>query len=157
VRSAPDSRAPRRRGRSVAPNAAGWHAVAEAEHDRARGVARPDRWAGAADTWERLDRPPLAAYCRWREAEALVAAGAPRATRRGPSARRTRRRPVSTRNRCCASSSCSPSGRGSILAPDEPQPAASRPGGRARADAARGEVLALVARGLTNREIADAS
>jgi len=29
--------------------------------------------------WDRLERPPLAAYCRWREAEALVAAGATRA------------------------------------------------------------------------------
>ena len=27
-------------------------------------------------TWDRLERPPLAAYCRWRQAEALVAAGA---------------------------------------------------------------------------------
>ena len=69
---------------AVTPNVAGWRALAEAEYQRAVGVARPDLWAGAADTWERLERPPLAAYCRWRQAEALVAAGAPRAEAGGP-------------------------------------------------------------------------
>jgi len=41
-------------------------------------VARPDLWAAAAVAWEGLERPPRAAYCRWRQAEALVAAGASR-------------------------------------------------------------------------------
>ena len=41
-------------------------------------LAEPESWSEAAATWERLERPPLAAYCRWREAEALVAAGASR-------------------------------------------------------------------------------
>ena len=53
-------------------------ALAEAEYERARGVARPELWSEAAAAWERLERPPLAAYCRWRQAEALVAAGASR-------------------------------------------------------------------------------
>ena len=70
--------------RPAAPNAAGWHAVAEAEYERAHGRARPDLWAPAACAWERLERPPLAAYCRWREAEALVAAGAARADAAAP-------------------------------------------------------------------------
>jgi DNA-binding SARP family transcriptional activator len=35
-----------------------------------------DAWAEAAAAWERLERPPVAAYCRWRQAEALAAAGA---------------------------------------------------------------------------------
>jgi DNA-binding CsgD family transcriptional regulator/tetratricopeptide (TPR) repeat protein len=69
---------------AVTPNAAGWRALAEAEYQRARGVARPDLWADAAGSWERLERPPLAAYCRWRQAEALVAAGASRAESSGP-------------------------------------------------------------------------
>jgi DNA-binding SARP family transcriptional activator/pimeloyl-ACP methyl ester carboxylesterase len=60
----------------VTPNAAGWLALAEAEYERARGTARPHTWAEAAATWDRLERPPLAAYCRWRQAEGLVAAGA---------------------------------------------------------------------------------
>ena len=61
---------------AVTPNAAGWLALAEAEYERARGEPRPEAWSEAAATWERLERPPLAAYCRWRQAEALVAAGA---------------------------------------------------------------------------------
>jgi tetratricopeptide (TPR) repeat protein len=63
---------------AVTPNTDGWLAVAKAEYQRARGVARPELWSGAAGIWERLQRPPLAAYCRWRQAEALVAAGASR-------------------------------------------------------------------------------
>jgi tetratricopeptide (TPR) repeat protein len=64
---------------AVTPVAAGWRVLADAEYERARGVARPESWSEAAAAWERLERPPLAAYCRWREAEALVAAGASRA------------------------------------------------------------------------------
>jgi DNA-binding CsgD family transcriptional regulator/tetratricopeptide (TPR) repeat protein len=63
---------------AVTPNATGWLALAEAECARADGPARPGSWSQAADTWERLDRAPLAAYCRWRQAEALVTAGASR-------------------------------------------------------------------------------
>jgi predicted ATPase/DNA-binding SARP family transcriptional activator/pimeloyl-ACP methyl ester carboxylesterase len=60
----------------VTPNADGWRVLAEAEYARAADRARPDSWSEAAVAWERLGRPPLAAYCRWRQAEALVAAGA---------------------------------------------------------------------------------
>jgi len=64
---------------AVMPNVGGWLALAEAEYARARGVALPESWSEAADSWQRLERPPLVAYCRWRQAEALVAAGASRA------------------------------------------------------------------------------
>jgi tetratricopeptide (TPR) repeat protein len=64
---------------AVTPNAAGWLALAEAEYERAGSVARPELWSDAADRWEQLERPSLAAYCRWRQAEALVSAGASRA------------------------------------------------------------------------------
>src|SRR5262249_16604001 len=60
----------------VTPYADGWRVLAEAEYDRACGVSRPDAWSGAAATWDRIDRPPLAAYCRARQAEALASAGA---------------------------------------------------------------------------------
>ena len=60
---------------AVTPNAGGWRALAEAEYARARGTASPDAWSEAAAAWERLERPPHAAYCRWRQAEALAAAG----------------------------------------------------------------------------------
>jgi DNA-binding CsgD family transcriptional regulator len=61
---------------AVTPNAGGWLALAEAEYERARGPARPQSWSQAAAAWQRLERPPLVAYCQWRQAEALVAAGA---------------------------------------------------------------------------------
>jgi hypothetical protein len=63
---------------AITPNAAGWLALSDAEYERACGVAPPEPWSEAARMWERLERPPLAAYCRWREAEALVGAGASR-------------------------------------------------------------------------------
>jgi len=63
---------------TITPNADGWRALAEAEYERARGAQRPATWSHAAATWERLERAPIAAYCRWRQAEALVAAGASR-------------------------------------------------------------------------------
>jgi len=62
----------------ITPNASGWLALAEAENQRAHAVARPELWSQAAVTWELLERAPVVAYCRWREAEALVAAGASR-------------------------------------------------------------------------------
>jgi len=61
---------------ALTPNAEGWLAMAQAEYARARALARPESWSQAAGTWERLDRLPLAAYCHWRQAEALVAVGA---------------------------------------------------------------------------------
>jgi DNA-binding NarL/FixJ family response regulator len=63
---------------ALTPSAEGWLAMAEAEYARACALVRPESWSQAAGTWERLERPPLAAYCRWRLAEALVAAGASR-------------------------------------------------------------------------------
>jgi DNA-binding CsgD family transcriptional regulator/tetratricopeptide (TPR) repeat protein len=63
---------------AITPNADGWRVLAEAEYERAHRRPRPGTWSEAAATWERLERPPLAAYCRWRQAEALVAAGASR-------------------------------------------------------------------------------
>jgi DNA-binding NarL/FixJ family response regulator len=64
---------------AITPPAAGWLALAEAELERCNGQASPTAWSEAATTWEQLGYPPLTAYCRWREAEALVAAGARRA------------------------------------------------------------------------------
>ena len=62
---------------AVTPNAGGWRALAEAEYGaRPRQRSRPTRGPRPRPTWERLERPPLAAYCRWRQAEALAAAGA---------------------------------------------------------------------------------
>ena len=130
--------------------------MAEAEHERARGVARPDLWSDAADTWHRLGRPPLTAYCRWRHAEALVAAGAPRADATAPlrqahaTAAQLGARPLLRELELLA-------GRARL----DPTPLdAGAPEARQGLEELLGltpreaEVLALVARGLTNREVA---
>jgi DNA-binding CsgD family transcriptional regulator/tetratricopeptide (TPR) repeat protein len=52
--------------------------VAEAEWSRVTGPSDPKRWARSAEAWDALSYPWPAAYARWRQAEALLAQGAPR-------------------------------------------------------------------------------
>ena len=140
----------------VTPNAAGWITLAAAEHERARGVARPESWSEAAATWDRLERPPLAAYCRWRQAEALVAAGASRGEASVP---------LREAHAVAARIGAEPlAGELELLAQrarlDLASPDAELPDGEQGLDEIldltprEAEVLTLVARGYTNREIA---
>jgi DNA-binding CsgD family transcriptional regulator len=143
---------------AVTPIPAGWRALAEAEYERARGVARPELWSEAAGIWEELERPPLAAYCRWREAEALVASGAARAEASLPLreaysvAARIGAQPLLHELDLLADRA-----RLDRMPPDagldHAKHSLEEPLGLTPREA---EVLALVARGLTNREIADA-
>jgi DNA-binding CsgD family transcriptional regulator len=141
---------------AITPNAAGWRALAQAEHERSRGVARPDLWSDAGDAWERLERPPLAAYCRWRQAEALVAAGARRAEATVPLreahavATRLRAQPLLRELELLAERA--------RLDPAPPDRPAAPPDLEALLGLTprEAEVLTLVAHGLTNREIAAA-
>jgi DNA-binding CsgD family transcriptional regulator len=48
---------------------------AEAEYERAHGRPDPERWEAAAQAWHALARPYRRIYAHWRKAEALVAAG----------------------------------------------------------------------------------
>jgi DNA-binding CsgD family transcriptional regulator/tetratricopeptide (TPR) repeat protein len=143
---------------TVTPVAGGWLALAEAEHARGGGEAPPGTWSEAAATWERLERPPLAAYCRWREAEALVATGASRTEASAPLrdaqaiATRIGAQPLLREIELLAQ-------RARLdLAP----PIAASHGERQSVEEILGltpreaEVLTLVARGYTNREIAAA-
>jgi len=56
--------------------------TAEAEWSRVDGASDPERWASSAEAWQALSHPWPSAYARWRQAEALLAARAPRAAGR---------------------------------------------------------------------------
>jgi DNA-binding CsgD family transcriptional regulator len=117
---------------------------------------RPELWSHAAVTWQQLERPPLAAYCRWRQAEALVAAGASRPEATVPLreahgvATRIGARPLLRELELLAE-------RARL---DLPSPDAGSPDGEQGLREVLGltpreaEVLTLVSRGYTNREIA---
>ena len=121
---------------------------------RARG---PSSWSEAAAAWERLERPPARGVLPL--APGRGARRRRRVPRRGERAAQggARRRGADrSASRCCASSSCSPQRARLDLAPPD--------AGAARRDAGpeetlgltprEAEVLTLVARGYTNREIA---
>ena len=59
----------------VRPVVGASRAGAAAEFSRISGVEAPTSWARAEDAWERLGDSYLAAYARWRHAEAVLAAG----------------------------------------------------------------------------------
>ena len=54
-------------------------ATAEAEWTRTIGTSDPNRWKDAIDAWDQFEFPYRAACARWRQAEALLGAGASRA------------------------------------------------------------------------------
>jgi DNA-binding CsgD family transcriptional regulator/tetratricopeptide (TPR) repeat protein len=133
-------------------------AVAEAELSRLEGRPDPELWARAARRWERLEVPYFAACARFREAEALLAARAPRA-RIEPVIRAAHRttvrlgaRPLQREIELLAKRGRlrlgEPTEAASGAEPEAPSPAASL--GLTRREV---EVLALLADGRTNRQI----
>jgi DNA-binding NarL/FixJ family response regulator len=139
----------------VTPTAAAWRAVAEAEHDRAHAHPNPSSWDDAAGAWEALQQPPTVAYCRWRQAEALVAAGATVADAALPAraahiiAQRLGARPLREEIERLAQRA-----RLDLAPPSPPTEQGSGFGELLGLTPREAEVLGLVARGYTNRQIA---
>jgi predicted ATPase/DNA-binding CsgD family transcriptional regulator len=133
---------------------------AEAERSRLEGPTDPERWRAAAVAWERLERPFEAAYARYRQAEALLAGGVSRQQAEivlraahqttlalGAGPLRHEIESLAHRGRLRLKESVN-----TTATPEAPpSPAASL--GLTRREA---EVLALVAEGWTNRQIAQA-
>jgi len=145
-------------GSAITPNDDGWRMLAEAEYTRVCADAHPERWAEAAGTWYRLERPPVAAYCRWRQAEALVSAGASRSEASTPLreahavAARLGARPLAEELERLAERA-----RLDLTPPDtESAHGAQDLETTLGLTPREAEVLRLVARGYTNREIAEA-
>jgi DNA-binding CsgD family transcriptional regulator len=64
------------------PEAAAQAAACEAEFTRLKLRSDSQQWAAVVAKWDALSRPYEVAYARWRQAEALLAAKAPRAAAR---------------------------------------------------------------------------
>jgi DNA-binding CsgD family transcriptional regulator/tetratricopeptide (TPR) repeat protein len=142
------------------PELAAWHALGLAERTRQAGQPDPAAWAAAVTAWERLGQPYRVAYAGFRQAEALLASTGDRqaaATVLGRAAAITGRlgtRPLDTEIKALAR-------RARLdLAPaagaTAPAAGVSTPAAQLGLTPREVEVLALVAAGRSNRQIAQA-
>jgi DNA-binding CsgD family transcriptional regulator len=159
----------RARAAVAAPNVVPTPAVeanrgtAEAEWSRGTGPSDPERWADSGHAWEALGYPWQAGYARWRQAEALLAQGASRPDAAAALARaRTLAGGLGARPLTAAIDALSrrarielpvPAGEG---APDGPAQEPATVTDELGLTPREREVLALVADGRTNRQIAEA-
>jgi DNA-binding CsgD family transcriptional regulator len=133
------------------PQALAHQALARAETTRARGDPDPLAWEQAVGRFDALGQPHPAAYARMRQAEAALAAGGGRhdAARLLSSAQRTATALGATALLDDVAA-LARYARLSLEAAEADPPAAAPPMGLTPREA---EVLALLAEGLTNREI----
>jgi DNA-binding CsgD family transcriptional regulator/tetratricopeptide (TPR) repeat protein len=142
------------------PGLAAWHALGLAERTRQAGRADPAAWAAAAAAWERLGQPYRAAYTWFRQAEALLAGHGDRDTaaavldRAAAITGRLGARPLGTEVQALARRArfhLGPPAEAPAAAAGSPTPAQQL--GLTPREV---EVLALVAAGRSNRQIAQA-
>jgi DNA-binding CsgD family transcriptional regulator/tetratricopeptide (TPR) repeat protein len=144
----------------VPPRTDAYAVLGEAELARLEGHSDPYQWAAAGKSWERLGQPYPAAYARWREAEALLLSGVVRdqvesslraahatASELGAAPLRAEIEALARRGRLTLGPDPS------TVPPSAPSP--PTPLDRLGLTAREQEVLALVALGRTNRQIAE--
>jgi DNA-binding CsgD family transcriptional regulator len=131
--------------------------TAEAEWSRVEGPGDPARWAAAVAAWDALGFPFPAAYARFRRAEALLGEGTSRAEA-APVLRRARLAAAELGAGWLEREATALARRSRVdLDPDvrpDPPPAAPSPAQQLGLTPREQEVLALVADGRTNRQIA---
>jgi DNA-binding CsgD family transcriptional regulator len=137
--------------------------TAEAEWSRAGGASDPGRWERSGLTWEALRYPFPAAYSHWRRAEALLASRSSRdAAAAALTAARELAAKIGARLLLAEVESLARRGRIDLTGPEDVGRADEGGGEPAAATDRFGltrrerEVLALVAEGRTNRQIAEA-
>ena len=136
--------------------------TAEAEWSRVDGASDPERWARSAEAWEALSHPWPSAYARWRQAEALLAARAPRGAARSALAQAWTL--ASTHGAALLVAEIQALARRARIELPPPGQAAAgqddRPGRRTGDElgltSRERDVLALLAEGRTDRQIAEA-
>jgi DNA-binding CsgD family transcriptional regulator len=144
-------------GPALAPLSEVWLLLCEAEGNRLHRRAEPEAWAKAARAWAQLGRPYPAAYARYREAEARLAAKGDRtlaaSALRGAleTATRLRAEPLAREVTALAARARLTLESGQAVEPVVEVDEAVSLGLTPREQ----EVLALVAYGRTNRQIAD--
>jgi DNA-binding CsgD family transcriptional regulator len=139
------------------PETAAHAALGEAEAARLEGRSDPERWVAVVTAWERLAQPYPAAYARWRQAEALLA-------RRGPRAQASTA--LRQAHRTAARLGAAPlrreledlarRARIDLTEPQAAEPEPARPAEPFGLTPREREVLALIAEGRTNPQIAAA-
>ena len=139
------------------PAALGHQALCRAEMSRLVREPDPVLWRTAAASWDVLRDPYAAAYARWREGEAVLATGGPR--RAAGSALRPAHATAAGLGAKPLTDAIERLARAARVPVHAPEPAAPPSNGGPASDLGLSgrelEVLELVAKGLTNREIAE--